>query len=241
MEKKAKKQAINQITSILEKMSDRIVSLSSRVTIVDNRSAQTADKVNEFLERERFIHAKVEDAYSAAQAQTEVNRETTKSLYNLRESTATAFDNVTADVKNILIAVQRLNERLKQEEAQNIELLSAIEVLTTVILEGLLKNQPESIPDHIVGQRFKEEKLDVDQATVSALFDYPEIKGKDEFGEFIYIHPADVAELLQNAAFSDVVNYDGDGSDDFRMFTIGEARYMVSPYILRLPGKNKTV
>ncbi len=235
------------LIEILNTLSARVESLSNRAALIGNESAQTTDKVSAFLGRERFIHAKVQDAYSAAKGQDEINRETTKSLYNLRESTRTAFDNVTADVKNILQTAKRAAERIEQVENQNVSLLSTIK-----ILEGRVKAAEDKTAQltALSGQRMKaiearakycEEKLAAVHATASALFVYPEIKGSDSRGEFIYIHPLDMAELLENVATTEVVTYRADGTNNLSTVTIGKTRYMQTPYVPRRPGKNKIV
>jgi len=245
----AQKQAIEQITSILDKMSDRLVSLSNRVTAVGNESAQTSDKVNAFLGRERIAHAKVQDAYSAARGQDEINRETTKSLYTLRDHTKESFENVASDVRSILQTAKRAAERIEQVENQNASLLSTIK-----ILEGQVKIANDNVARvrDIAAERIKaieerakyyEEKLDATHALITSLFvgGIYNIKGKDSFGEFTYIHPLDLGELINKLSASEFVTYSGSGNSSQTTVTIGKTRYKQSPYIPRRPGQHKIV
>lgn len=207
-------QALTAITSILDKVSDRLTTLSNRVASIEIESGQSRDTIASF--NRGF------GVYSTDQR--EKNKKFTESLYALRDSTGKAFDNVTADMKNALTAIQRLSDRVGKLEGQGITIAAIGQRFNT--LEARAK--------------YYEEKLDAVHATVQALFAFQEIKGKDSFGEFIYIHPLDLAEIIENKPVNEIAVYSGSAGAQ-TIVTLGETRYMQSAFIPRRPGKNKIV
>lgn len=237
---KAKKAPYAEIVSLLTKLQDRIDTVSNRVTLVGNDASQSRDTIASF--NRGF------GVYSTGQS--EKNKKFTDSLYALRDSTAKAFDNVTADMKNALAAIQRLGERIdKLENKVSIGSAAWHQMVGVEKRVTELENKGDSIPVHTVAERLKqiearakyyEEKLDAVHATVQSLFAYPQIKGKDASGEFIYIHPLDLAEIMEKLPVSEVVVFRAINGDQ-NMVTIGKTRYLQSAYIPRRPGQNKIV
>lgn len=127
------KVAIEKIVRLLGKLQERL----SRV---GNESAQTRDTLAAFQDEVRVSDVAFKTAIiqlksgqetllnriqevefknnKREEAQTLRDQNNVQALVNLRESTKKAFDQVAGDVKSLLTAVQRLNERVGQVESQ---------------------------------------------------------------------------------------------------------------------------
>ena len=83
-----------------------------------NALAETAGLLAAFQTRLDGVDNNASYALDLLQGQQRTNEKTTTSLYELRDSTAKAFENVTVDIKNLLHAIQRLNERVSKLESR---------------------------------------------------------------------------------------------------------------------------
>jgi hypothetical protein len=110
-----KSKIYNKIVTILDKFSNRLVRIADQTkgnsdAIVRLTSGQQTLQDN--ISRVEFENNKREEA------QVLRDQSNVQSLVNLRDSTKKAFDQVAADVKTLLTATQRLNERVGQVESR---------------------------------------------------------------------------------------------------------------------------
>ena len=152
---KSKKNALTQTAELLQAFQTRLDALTVRTNAVGRDRQVHRAAIDSILERERTNTVKWVDTNRLAQNLTEDiatqkdhNKKVTESLYALREdiatqkdhnmkvtgslcalrdSTAKAFDDVSQDMKNALLTLQRFNERLGRGESQIASLASSID------------------------------------------------------------------------------------------------------------------
>ena len=161
---KKKTNVLSDTAELLQAFQTRLDALTVRTNAVGRDQQVHRAAIDSILERERTNTVKWVDTNRLAQNLTEDiatqkdhNKKVTESLYALREdiatqkdhnmkvtgslcalrdSTAKAFDDVSQDMKNALLTLQRFNERLGRGESQIASLASSIERSKPVFYMG---------------------------------------------------------------------------------------------------------
>ena len=131
---KKKTTVFGKTAELLQALQTRLDALTVRTNAVGRDRQVHRAAIDSILERERINTVKWVDTNRLAQNLTEDiatqkdhNKKVTESLYALRDSTAKAFDDVSQDMKNALLTLQRFNERLGRGESQIASLASSID------------------------------------------------------------------------------------------------------------------
>ena len=140
---KKKTNMLSDTAELLQAFQTRLDALTVRTNAVGRDQQVHRAAIDSILERERINTVKWVDTNRLAQNLTEDiatqkdhNKKVTESLYALRDSTAKAFDDVSQDMKNALLTLQRFNERLGRGESQIASLASSIERSKPVFYMG---------------------------------------------------------------------------------------------------------
>ena len=94
-----------EVAQLLRDFQKRLDALTEFVDELDAATASCFENIDAESEQD-------------AKWQKDINKQTTESLYTLRDSTMKSFENVGADVKELLNRIQGLNERIGQLESK---------------------------------------------------------------------------------------------------------------------------
>lgn len=172
MKKKVtKQQRINEkVADILDKMSDRLTSLSNRMGEVEST-----------LDRQWTLNA--------------------------QRAVIAGNNNEKAEIaiNGLINSVQKFNERLGK-----------LESLASQLVDGEAKTH-----------NYQNERFLALEATIRAMINFKVI-GYDLKGDFEYIHPLDLAEVIQSKKMKEVVH-----DKDFDTLLVDGTRYKQSPFVPR--------
>lgn len=114
-----KKGVLGQVAGLLQKFQDRLDKYDTETTNVQIELGDARKKFQVAVLACQTAVRQFNDLAEKLTKQDETNKEVAASLYNLKESTQKAFDNVRADYKALLDSQQRLNERISKLESLN--------------------------------------------------------------------------------------------------------------------------
>lgn len=122
-----KNSAFGSVADLLSQFQVRLDKLTGRVNSDEWKFGVAVAEVDHLSRRADDLTSKTADAHRMAtdalldmEKQKETNKETTESLYKLRDSVQKAFDGISSDIKSLLTSQQRLNERLSKLEGSQI-------------------------------------------------------------------------------------------------------------------------
>lgn len=195
--KVTKQQRINGvIMNVLTTLSDRVTSLSSRV-----------DQLVEEAGRAWELNASRAAVVNTNNQKFEIAvNGLLNSVRNLREDSRNAADHVGKDFRELVVTTQKLNERMGKAESRTSEVLAFV------------KNGNDVA-------KFNEQRGNVLEAVVRAMTEF-RVTGWDSIGEFQYIHPLDLADLINDVTLIE-------HQYDYDTILIDRVRYKQTPFVPR--------